>query len=115
MLLKKTGIEILHATNGRKAVEIVKSCDNIDAVIMDIQLPEMDGLEATRLIKNLDNQLPVIAQTAYAMAGDKEKMKLAGCDDYIPKPIDAKQLLGMLNNYLLKSTQTPIRSRIITH
>jgi PAS domain S-box-containing protein len=113
-LLKKTGIEILHASNGRKAVEIVKSCNDIDVVIMDIQLPEMDGLEATKEIKNLDNRLPVIAQTAYAMAGDKEKMKLAGCDDYIPKPLDSKQLLGILNNYLLKSSQTLNRSRIIT-
>jgi CheY-like chemotaxis protein len=58
--------------------------------------------------------IPVIAQTAYAMAGDKEKMKLAGCDDYIPKPIDAKQLLGIINNYLLKSPETQGRSRIIT-
>ena len=74
----------------------------IDLVVMDIQLPVMDGLEATRLIKKLNPKLPVIAQTAYAMAGDKEKMKLAGCDDYLPKPLDPKRLLATLNHYLLQ-------------
>ena len=96
-LLKKTRAEIIHATNGKKAVEFVQSTDNIDLVIMDIQLPVMDGLEATKLIKKIKPHLPVIAQTAYAMAGDKEKMKKAGCDDYIPKPLDYKAGYGSLS------------------
>jgi PAS domain S-box-containing protein len=100
-LLRKTNAEIIHASTGKQAVEIVRSLDKIDLVIMDIQLPEMNGLEATKLIKNLNNRLPVIAQTAYAMAGDNEKMKKAGCDDYIPKPLDIKQMMATINHYLM--------------
>jgi CheY-like chemotaxis protein len=120
-LLKRTQAEILHCTNGEKAVEMVHAVA-VDLVVMDIQLPVMDGLEATRLIKNRVPRLPVIAQTAYAMAGDKEKMKLAGCDDYLPKPLDPKRLLATLHHYLFAAgyTRTPLQpaqsdSRIITN
>jgi PAS domain S-box-containing protein len=99
-LLKKTGAEIIHAPNGAKAVEFVKNCDFIDLIIMDIQMPEMDGLEATRLIKAINSHLPVIAQTAYAMAGDKEKMKHAGCDDYVSKPLNSKIIMSSINRFL---------------
>jgi PAS domain S-box-containing protein len=99
-LLGKTNIEILHAANGKKAVEAVQSNDDIDLVIMDIQMPVMDGLEATRLIKKINFQIPVIAQTAFAMAGDREKMQQAGCDEYIPKPINSNQLLAVINYFL---------------
>ena len=101
VLLKKTQVDIIHAATGKKAVEMVSSFNNIDLVVMDIQLPEMDGFEATKLIKKMNSHLPVIAQTAYAMAGDKEKMKKAGCDDYIPKPLDLKQVLATINHYLM--------------
>lgn len=60
----------------------------------------MDGLEATRIIKHMDARLPVIAQTALAMAGDRERITQAGCDDYLAKPIDSKQLLPKINNQL---------------
>jgi PAS domain S-box-containing protein len=121
-LLKKTHVEIIHASTGKKAVEIVRSLDNIDLVVMDIQLPEMDGFEATKLIKKMKSHLPVIAQTAYAMAGDKEKMKKAGCDDYIPKPLDLKQVMATINHFLIpdsnsgqpKPSAIHNQSRIIT-
>jgi PAS domain S-box-containing protein len=100
-LLRKTHVEIIHASNGIKAVDIVKSLNNIDLVVMDIQLPEMDGLEATKLIKKMNAHLPVIAQTAYAMAGDMDKMKKAGCDDYVPKPLDFNRLLATINHYIM--------------
>jgi PAS domain S-box-containing protein len=100
-LLSKTGVEVLHAINGRIAAEFFRSHDKIDLIIMDIQMPEMDGLTATRLIKKMNPQVPVIAQTAYAMAGDKEKMQLAGCDDYVPKPIDGNRLLAIVNHFLM--------------
>jgi PAS domain S-box-containing protein len=99
-LLKKTHAEIIHASTGKKAVDIIRSSNLVDLVVMDIMLPEMDGFEATKLIKKMNPQLPVIAQTAYAMAGDKEKMQKAGCDDYIPKPLDLKQAMSIMNRYL---------------
>jgi PAS domain S-box-containing protein len=104
-LFRKTGIAITHASNGKEAVEMFCSDQSINIILMDIQLPLMDGLEATRLIKEVRNDIPVIAQTAYAMAGDKEKMKVAGCDDYIPKPLNSSQLLAVLNHFLYKASQ----------
>ena len=67
---------------------------------MDIQMPGMDGLEATRLIKKMNPRMPVIAQTAFAMAGDRERITQAGCDDYLAKPFDSKQLLPKINDQL---------------
>jgi PAS domain S-box-containing protein len=99
-LLGKTRVEILHAPNGRKAVEAVGSNIHVDLVIMDVQMPVMDGLEATRLIKEMNFRIPVIAQTAFAMAGDKEKMQQAGFDEYIPKPVNSNQLLAIINHFL---------------
>ncbi len=99
-LLGKTRIEIIHAPNGKKAVETVGSNIHVDLVIMDVQMPVMDGLEATRLIKEMNFRIPVIAQTAFAMAGDKEKMQQAGFDEYIPKPINSNQLLAIINHFL---------------
>ncbi|MBN1789968.1 MAG: response regulator [Bacteroidales bacterium] len=99
-LLGKTRIEILHAPNGKKAVETVGSNKHIDLVIMDVQMPVMDGIEATRLIKEMNFSIPVIAQTAFAMAGDKEKMQQAGFDEYIAKPINSNQLLAIINHFL---------------
>jgi CheY-like chemotaxis protein len=99
-LLVKTGATVLQAVNGRFGVEAVRSNPGIDMVIMDIRMPEMDGLEATRLIKKINAGLPVIAQTAFAMAGDKEKMQRAGCDEYVAKPINSNQLLAVINHFL---------------
>jgi signal transduction histidine kinase/CheY-like chemotaxis protein len=98
-LLKKTRVSILQAFSGDMAVELCKN-HHPDLVIMDIQLPGMDGLEATRIIKQMNARLPVIAQTAFAMAGDRERIKQAGCDDYLAKPIDSKQLLPRINDHL---------------
>ena len=99
-LLNRTQVEILHAPNGEKAVEMVQSHENINLVIMDIQMPVMDGLQATRLIKSMNFQIPVVAQTAFAMAGDREKMQQAGCDEYIPKPVNSNHLLAVINHFL---------------
>jgi PAS domain S-box-containing protein len=115
-LLRKTQVEIIHATNGKNAVDVVKSGEHLDLIIMDIQLPVMDGLQATRLIKTINPDLPVIAQTAYAMAGDNEKIRQAGCDDYVSKPLDASKLMAVMDRYL-KTTGSPAenRSRIISN
>lgn len=99
-LLVKTGATVQQAVNGRLGVEAVRANPGIDMVIMDIRMPEMDGLEATKLIKKINARLPVIAQTAFAMAGDKEKMQRAGCDEYVAKPVNGNQLLAVINHFL---------------
>jgi CheY-like chemotaxis protein len=92
----------------------------IDLIVMDIQLPGMDGLEATKIIKDLRPELPVIAQTAFAMSGDREKMKLAGCDDYVAKPLNTNQILGSIHHLLtngvkkIQPRQNSAQPRIIT-
>ncbi|MCD4696151.1 MAG: PAS domain S-box protein [Bacteroidales bacterium] len=103
--LIKTQVKIIHAQNGRDAVDYCKSNPDIDLVVMDIQLPEINGYEATRLIKKHRKNLPVIAQTAYALAGEREKCLQAGCDNYISKPIDSKKLFRLLNKYLVSQNQ----------
>ena len=84
---------ILWAQNGEEAIEICKENSNIDLVLMDIKMPVMNGIEATRAIKRFNPQLPIISQTAHAIAGDQEKSLEAGCDDYITKPINEAELL----------------------
>jgi signal transduction histidine kinase/CheY-like chemotaxis protein len=110
-LLKRTHVAILQASAGDQAVEICRAY-HPDLVIMDIQIPGMDGIEATRMIKQIDARLPVIAQTAFAMAGDRERITQAGCDDYLTKPIDSKQLLPRINdllkNYQDKASSVPL-------
>lgn len=96
-VLKSTNIEIIHAWNGVEAVEMAAGDKRIDLILMDIKLPEMDGYEATRKIKEINGSLPVIAQTAYAMADDEQKSKQVGCDDYITKPINRRKLLHTMD------------------
>lgn len=105
-LLVKTNAFIIHAATGLEAVEYCRTRDRVDLVIMDIQMPEMNGIEATRRIKDMYPDIPVIAQTAYAMAGDMEKIKLAGFDDYISKPLDIKLFMSLLNSRLRKNETT---------
>ncbi len=99
-LLNTTGLEIIRASTGIEAIENVRKHKAIDLILMDIKLPEMDGLTATREIKKIDSKIPVIAQTAYAMKGDKEEILEAGCIDYIAKPIKVDNLLAILKYYL---------------
>ena len=100
VLLKKTGATILHAVTGKEAVDIARSNPDIDIVLMDIQLPEMDGYEATKIIKAFNPGLPIITQTGYALSGDDKKAFDAGADEYISKPIITKKLLRMMRKYL---------------
>ncbi len=90
LLLKRKKMNVIRAYNGREAVEHVQRMPDINLVLMDINMPVMNGYQATREIKKLRNNLPVIAVTAYAMAGDEYKANEAGCDDYLTKPINNK-------------------------
>jgi PAS domain S-box-containing protein len=98
--LKRTGITILHARDGIEAIRMVKEHPAIRLVLMDIQLPVMNGYDSTREIKKLRPELPVIAQTANAMDEDRLRCLNAGCSDYITKPIILEKLLTIANEYL---------------
>jgi signal transduction histidine kinase len=100
-VLKQTQIDIIHARNGKQAVEMVEANPKIDIILMDIKLPEMDGYEATRRIKQIKPTIPVIAQTAYAMADDYQKSLQVGCDEYISKPINRRKLLQTIESLLM--------------
>jgi PAS domain S-box-containing protein len=92
-LLSKSNIELIFAGDGVQAVEIFKSSSDIDLILMDIQLPVMDGFEATALIKKINPLIPVIAQTAFASIDDRERVFNSGFDDFVAKPINPKELL----------------------
>ena len=100
-LLTTTDYEVTEAENGEEALTAVAR-QRPDLILMDIQLPVMDGYEATRRIK-ADPQLraiPIIAVTSYALSGDEEKARAAGCDDFVPKPYSPRQLLAKIRKYL---------------
>lgn len=87
---------------GKKAVEICRNNPDINLVLMDIKMPDLNGYEATREIRTFNKDVLIIAQTAYALFGDKEKAMDAGCNDYISKPIDKTLLLEMINKHMGK-------------
>jgi len=103
MTLKPHGYTLLQATDGEEALKVAVS-DNPDLIIMDVQLPKMDGLEVTRELRQMPafRQVPIIAVTAYAMKGDEEKAREAGCDAYLPKPVNTRQLPEMVAEMLQK-------------
>lgn len=97
--LRRTKAKILWAKDGQEAIDIFKA-NKIDLVLMDLQLPVMDGYTATREIKKINKEVPVIAQTAHVMSGEREKCLEAGCDDYLAKPIRLQILIDTLSKYL---------------
>jgi CheY-like chemotaxis protein len=99
--LERKGFDVVIAVDGLAGVEMASSASP-DLILMDLSLPVIDGWEATRRIKAnaATQQIPVIALTAHAMAGDEQQALEAGCDDYETKPIDFKRLLGKIDNFL---------------
>jgi len=100
VLFEETGAILKHASDGAQAIEAVKTNPNINVILMDIKMPNINGLEATKQIKAMRPKLPIIAQTAYAMQDDEYKALQAGCNDYISKPLDATKLIGLMKKYL---------------
>jgi two-component system, cell cycle response regulator DivK len=100
-LLTTTDYEVTEAENGEEALAAVAK-QRPDLILMDIQLPVMDGYEATRRIKADPalRTIPIIAVTSYALSGDEEKARAAGCDDFVPKPYSPRQLLAKIRKYL---------------
>ena len=103
-MLEDHGMIVRFAENGKQAIEQLKKDPNVDAVLMDIMMPEMDGYETTKAIRAMDQfkTLPIIALTAKAMKGDREKCIAAGASDYITKPVDTEQLLSLLRVWLYR-------------
>ena len=102
-ILKAHGMITLHAENGRQAIEVLEKHADLELVFMDTMMPEMDGLEATRLIRANPqyHDLPIISLTAKAMKGDREKCLEAGASDYITKPVDEEKLLATIYDWLM--------------
>ncbi|MCX6286147.1 MAG: response regulator [Bacteroidetes bacterium] len=100
IILGRLKINILHAWDGKEAMQIFSEHAEIDMVLMDFKLPDMPGQEVTRKMLNLRSDVPVIATTAYAMSGDREKAIQAGCTGYLAKPIRSEELIAILKNYL---------------
>ncbi len=98
--LRPLNIEIHHVNDGTDAINFIKGNPEVRLILMDIKLPLIDGYEATKVIKQINPGIPIIAQTAYAMTGDREKAFSAGCDDYITKPLDLKKLQELVKLYL---------------
>jgi len=99
-ILRSEYVSVIRAADGAAAVEICRNNPGIDLVLMDIKLPVLDGIEATRRIREFLPELPVIAQTAYASSSEKYNAIAAGCSDYLSKPIDVELLISRVNNYL---------------
>ncbi|MDZ7954835.1 HAMP domain-containing protein [Nostoc sp. DedQUE09] len=103
-MLERYQIQVLYAENGREGIAMLENTPDIDVVLMDVMMPEMDGYETTRTIRQNEQfkSLPIIALTAKAMQGDREKCIEAGASDYITKPVDTEQLLSLLRVWLYR-------------
>jgi len=101
ILVKKFGCNVMHVKTGTETVEACRNYSEIDLVLMDIQMPELDGYEATRQIRKFNSELVIIAQTAYALSGDREKAIEAGCSDYISKPIKQDHLKELIHKHFI--------------
>jgi len=103
-VLEDHGMRVSFAENGRYAIDLLEKTPDVDLVLMDVMMPEMDGYETTRAIRQNQEfrNLPIIALTAKAMKGDREKCIAAGASDYITKPVDTEQLLSLMRVWLYR-------------
>lgn len=100
-LLQRADAKVLRAKNGKEAVEIIREYNGgVDLILMDLNMPVMDGYEAMRIIKSSHPSIPIIAQTAYTMNNDRHRCLQAGFNDYIAKPINRMALYRMVNDNL---------------
>ena len=104
-VLKCTGVKTIHVSDGLQAVEQCKANPDINLILMDIQMPVMDGCEATKQIRMFNKAIPIIAQTAYSLNFDRELVMECGCNNYLVKPIAAKELLDIISIYFDKKVK----------
>ena len=100
-ILKEQKTEIICATTGTEAIKLCRENPDLDLILMDIKMPDMDGYEATKQIREFNKDVVIIAQTAHGLAGDREKAMVAGCNEHIPKPIEKKKLLSLIEQYFI--------------
>ena len=98
--LHKYGVNTLSARNGIEAIRMFGENKQINLVLMDLNMPEMDGFEATRKIKSMRPEVPVVAQSAYILTGEEARSINAGCDEFLAKPIRLTSLVAVLKKYL---------------
>jgi CheY-like chemotaxis protein len=98
-ILKKACREVLIARTGIEAIELFEKNPDVDLVMMDMKMPKLNGYEATRQIRAINQNVVIIAQTSFALSGDREQALAAGCNDYLSKPIVPTQLLQMVQSY----------------
>ncbi|MEN8158337.1 MAG: response regulator [Bacteroidota bacterium] len=103
-LFARVNASVTHASNGREAIELCSGDQHFDLVVMDIQMPEVGGIEATREIKKLRPNLPVIAATANTFDSEEEACREAGCDSYITKPLQFSQLFELIQFHFDRQT-----------
>jgi len=111
-LLEHHDIKVLHAENGRAGIELLRKTPDVDIILMDIMMPEMDGYETTLAIRQVPafQNLPIIALTAKAMKGDRNKCLDAGASDYVTKPVDLEQLFAVMRVWISRrSERMPLR------
>ena len=103
-VLERAHMQVLSAENGKKGIELLRGNPDVNVVLMDVMMPEMDGYQTTRAIREMPalKSLPIIALTAKAMKGDREKCIAAGASDYITKPVDTEQLLSLMRVWLYR-------------
>jgi len=101
-ILEKTGAVLFNASDGQEAIDITRNEPGIDVILMDIQLPVIDGYDSANKIREIRKNIIIIAQTAYSLLGDREKIIASGFDDYIVKPILPRQLIDRIVNALIK-------------
>jgi CheY-like chemotaxis protein len=101
-ILEKTGAILINAGDGVEALNIATDDPDVEIILMDIQLPVMDGYTSAKKIRELGNKVKIIAQTAYSLSGDMENILASGFDDYIIKPIYSGQLIEKLSSFFVK-------------
>ena len=103
ILIEKISKKTIKVSSGLEAIEVCRSNNDIDLILMDIQMPGLNGYDATQQIREFNKDVIIIAQTAYALAGDEEKAINSGCNDYLSKPVDKKELFKKIENCLIKN------------
>ena len=101
-ILERTGAILLNSVDGQEAIDIASDNVDLDLILMDLQIPVIDGYASADKIRGLGRKIIIIAQTAYGLTGDREKIINSGFDDYIIKPIYAEQLIDKLNSFFSK-------------